>query len=131
MRPIGAGPFAPKKAATSMCGRGGGTSTSIVCLLRTMAASHLTLSPYQCMKRMIEVSTVRKKKNIARAEKFAPETPEARDEGPRLIPLGDGIGSIPVLPDHSRYLALADLAMGKEANSPRKPKKVHELKAPR
>jgi hypothetical protein len=74
---------------------------------------------------------VRKKKNIAGAEKFAPETPEARDEGPRLIPLHDGIGSIPVLPDHSRYLALADMALGKEAISARKPKKVHDLKAPK
>lgn len=50
--------------------------------------------------------------------KLAPETPEAREEAPRLIPEPDGI--IPVLPDHKRYLALADEALKDQAAAPRK-----------
>jgi hypothetical protein len=43
------------------------------------------------------------------AKKFSPDTPEARDEGPRLIPLNPG------LTDHTwgQYaLELADVALG-------------------
>jgi hypothetical protein len=48
---------------------------------------------------------------IFRAAKLSPEAPEARDEGPRLIPLANIL--LPVLPDHSRYLAMADEALRK------------------
>jgi hypothetical protein len=44
-----------------------------------------------------------------RPEKLGPDSTDARDEGPRLIPFADTV--IPALPDHNRYLALADEAL--------------------
>ena len=61
------------------------------------------------------------RKKSAQFVKFSPDAPEARDEGPRLIPLDDST-NIPLLPDHFRYLALADEALGIKPKHPRKPK---------
>ncbi len=50
-----------------------------------------------------------KKKHSPRLKRLPPTSPSARDEGPRLLPLGDR-GAEPSKLDH--YLDLADAALG-------------------
>ena len=50
-----------------------------------------------------------KKKHAPRVKRLPPTAPSARDEGPRLLPLGDRTGE-PSKLDH--YLDLADAALG-------------------
>jgi hypothetical protein len=62
----------------------------------------------------------RKKPGSERAVKLIPpSSKEARDEGPRLIPLG----SIPEEPRVQRYLELADKALKKEEGKASKGKR--------
>ncbi len=62
----------------------------------------------------------KKKQKESPPVKYSPDMPEARDEGPRLVPLPPEV--IPVLPDHARYIALADEALGNKPKVLRKPK---------
>ncbi len=52
-----------------------------------------------------------------RVKAIPPSSQEARDEGPRLIPLR----SLPEEPRVQRYLELADAALGKKTSKPKKP----------
>ena len=62
------------------------------------------------MKKAGRKPTRRQKKSpAARLERIPPTAPSARDEGPRLIPLGDS-SKEPSRLDH--YLELADRALG-------------------
>jgi hypothetical protein len=63
----------------------------------------------------MKTSGERKKRSSARKVKRLPPTaPQARDEGPRLLPLGDRV-SEPSKLDH--YLDLADAALGLRDNA--------------
>ncbi len=57
----------------------------------------------------MRTKTERKKKDRSRVKRLPPTAPSARDEGPRLLPLGDRI-SEPSRLEH--YLDLADAALG-------------------
>ncbi len=58
----------------------------------------------------------RKGKTEKRVKAIPPTSSEARDEGPRLIPLR----SLPEEPRVQRYLELADAALGKKTPKSRK-----------
>lgn len=60
-----------------------------------------------------------RKKNAAvrKVKRLPPTAPQARDEGPRLLPLGDRV-SEPSKLDH--YLDLADAALGLRDDAGRK-----------
>jgi hypothetical protein len=45
-------------------------------------------------------------------KRIHPDKREARDEGPRLIPLPSSVSADPQFSLHSRFLDLADIALG-------------------